>query len=263
MCDYLNHNKMSFMTKILIVEDESITAMDVKNRLNRFGFDVVGIASRGAEAVKKAGDLKPDLILMDITLKGDMDGIEAAEEIKTLFDIPVVYMSAFADKNTFERVKLSNPYGFVNKPISSELLLISIESAIYKHEIDKKLAKSEEKYRQIIETTHEGVSIATPEKGFIFVNQRMCEMLGYNEEEILGHKIFKFIDQDQIPVFYKANKKILNNEKFEEIIKFRKKDGSILWTLAKGSALLDDQGNYFATLGMHSDITKHKKNREK
>jgi CheY-like chemotaxis protein len=89
--------------KILIVEDEVITAMDIKNMLKNFGFDVVGIASTGNNAINKAEEFKPDLVLMDISLKGDMDGIEAAEEIKSLHDIPVVYMSAFTDTNTFER----------------------------------------------------------------------------------------------------------------------------------------------------------------
>ncbi|WP_424355764.1 response regulator [Methanobacterium sp. MBAC-LM] len=145
--------------KILIVEDEAITAMDIENKLENFGFEVVGIASRGEEAVKKAEDLRPDLILMDITLKGDMDGIEAADKIKSLFGIPVVYMSAFADEDTFKRIKFTNPYGFINKPVSSELLLVSLEAAVYKHRLDKQLTESENKFRLLYSSMAEGVAI--------------------------------------------------------------------------------------------------------
>ena len=142
------------------MEDEAITAIDVKSKLNEFGFNVVGIVSRGDEAVKKAGDLKPDLVLMDIGLKGDMDGIEAASEIKTLFDIPVVYMSAFSNKNTFERIKSSKHYGLVNKPVNSEFLLLSIEAAIYNHDLDKKLKENEEKLKE----AHDNLELKVQER---------------------------------------------------------------------------------------------------
>lgn len=134
-------------TKILIVEDEAITAMDVKNRLENLDFEIVGIASRGQEAIQKTEEFKPDLVLMDIILKGDMDGIEAATEIQEHFDIPVIYLTAFSDEKTLDRVKLTKPYGFITKPINQYGLEGTIKTAIYKHTLDKKLEESEKKLK--------------------------------------------------------------------------------------------------------------------
>ena len=174
------------MTKILIVEDEAITAMDIKHNLINFGFDVVGTADSGEKAIKIAQKLKPDLILMDITLKGDMDGIEAARKIKTLFDIPVIYMSAFTDKNTHERLKLTSPYGFVSKPVSPELLVVSIEAAVYKHDLDKKLAESEERLRLIFDSSKDFIYSYDLEGKFTSANKHLYEAANLREDEIIG-----------------------------------------------------------------------------
>lgn len=174
------------MTKILIVEDEAITAMDIKHNLINFGFEVVGTVASGDEAIKKAQELKPDLILMDITLKGDMDGIEATRKIKTLLDVPVIYMSAFTDKNTYERLKLTNPYGFVSKPVSSELLVISIEAAVYKHDLDKKLAESEEHLRLIFDSSKDFIYSYDLEGRFTSANKHFCDSANLTKDEIIG-----------------------------------------------------------------------------
>jgi PAS domain S-box-containing protein len=174
------------MTKILIVEDEAITAMDIKHNLINFGFDVAGTADSGEKAIEIAQKLKPDLILMDITLKGDMDGIEAARKIKTLFDIPVIYMSAFTDKNTHERLKLTSPYGFVSKPVSSELLVVSIEAAVYKHDLDKKLAESEERLRLIFDSSKDFIYRYDLEGRFTSANKHLYEAANLREDEIIG-----------------------------------------------------------------------------
>jgi CheY-like chemotaxis protein len=142
------------LTKILVVEDEVITAMDLKNTLKMFGFEVVSTASSGQEAIQKAGELKPDLILMDIILKDKMDGIEATERIQALFDIPVIYLTAYGDDETFERAKLTKPYGFLTKPVNHDGLKAAIETALYKHNLDKQLIESEEQYHNLFKNNH-------------------------------------------------------------------------------------------------------------
>ncbi len=97
--------------RILIVEDEQITAADIDDILRHLGYSVSGIVSSGDEAVKKAEETRPDLILMDIRIKGDMDGVEAAREIRRRFDIPVIYLTAHADSETLARAKLAEPLG--------------------------------------------------------------------------------------------------------------------------------------------------------
>jgi len=119
--------------RILIVEDEHIVAMGIKRMLKDLGYTVTGIASSGEDAISKAESTFPDLVLMDIMLKGELDGVEAAKEIKERFDIPVVYLTAYSDSNILERVKMTGPYGYIVKPFDEKDLHSSIEIALYRY----------------------------------------------------------------------------------------------------------------------------------
>ena len=134
-------------TSLLVVEDESIVAMDIKHRAEGLGYRVVGIAASGEDAIKLAREEKPDLVLMDIVLKGEMDGIEAAEVIREEMNIPVVYLTAYSDEKTLSRAKLTGPFGYIIKPFEDRELHSAIEVALYKHKMDSKLRESEERYR--------------------------------------------------------------------------------------------------------------------
>jgi two-component system, response regulator PdtaR len=123
--------------RIMIVEDEKITAMDMQRTLSKMGYTVCGTASSGGEAIEQAGSLLPDVILMDITLQGDMDGVEAADRIKTQFEIPVIYLTAHADNGTVNRAKESEPYSYLLKPFRERELNIAIELALYKHKMEQ------------------------------------------------------------------------------------------------------------------------------
>lgn len=130
--------------KILIVEDEGILAEGLKKRLIGLGYTVVGIAARGEEAIEKAGQTRPDLVIMDIRLKGETDGIEAAQVIRQRFDIPVVYLTAYSDSETLNRARITEPYGYICKPVEERELHINIEIALYKHRTEKELLKKRE-----------------------------------------------------------------------------------------------------------------------
>ncbi|WP_287680204.1 response regulator [Methanobacterium sp.] len=138
-------------TSIMLVEDEIIVAADVKNRLENMGYEVLGIFDTGEEAIEKAGELKPNLVLMDIVLKGDMDGIDAAQKIRELFEIPIIYLTAYSDEKTLQRAKVTEPFGYVLKPFEDREIQSAIEMAIYKHKMEQQLKESEEKYRKLIE----------------------------------------------------------------------------------------------------------------
>lgn len=138
-------------TSIILVEDEIIVAADVKNRLENMGYSVLGIFDTGEEAIEKVGELKPNLVLMDIVLKGEMDGIDAALKIRELFNIPIIYLTAYSDEKTLERAKVTEPFGYVLKPFEDREIQSAIEMAIYKHQMEKKLKESEEKYRKLVE----------------------------------------------------------------------------------------------------------------
>lgn len=138
-------------TSIILVEDEIIVAADVKNRLENMGYSVLGIFDTGEEAIEKVGELKPNLVLMDIVLKGEMDGIDAALKIRELFNIPIIYLTAYSYEKTLERAKITEPFGYVLKPFEDREIQSAIEMAIYKHQMEKKLKESEEKYRKLVE----------------------------------------------------------------------------------------------------------------
>jgi len=126
-------------TKILVVEDERIVAEDIKRSLEALGYKVCSIVSTGEDAVKQAGRYKPDLVLMDIVLKGKMNGIKAANQITSLYHIPVVYLTAYADENTLQRAKITQPYGYIIKPFTDRELYSNIEIALYKSRMERKI----------------------------------------------------------------------------------------------------------------------------
>ncbi|MCP4396136.1 MAG: response regulator [bacterium] len=141
---------------ILIVEDENITAMELQERLKGWNYHVPAIASSGAQAIQKAAELRPDLILMDIILKGDLDGIDTAKQIHTTSDIPIVYVTAYADKHTLQRAKISTPYGYLIKPFDERELRIVLEIAFYKHRVEQELRQYREHLKELVHTrTHE------------------------------------------------------------------------------------------------------------
>jgi len=137
--------------KILIVEDDRIVAKDIENTLKNLGFSVSSIVSSGEEAINKVKKKSPDLVLMDIVLKGEMDGIEAAKQIKERFHIPVVYLTAYADKKLLERVKITEPFGYIVKPFEERELHTTIEIALYKH-------KAGEERKELITELKEALS---------------------------------------------------------------------------------------------------------
>lgn len=146
--------------KILIVEDEGIVILHIKKALESLGYKVAGIASSGEDAVVKASESKPDLVLMDIVLKGKGEGIEAAEKIRNLLNIPVIYLTAHADESTLERAKVSEPFGYIVKPLRERDLRIAIEFAMYKAKTEAELRRARGNLeKQVQEQTEELIKI--------------------------------------------------------------------------------------------------------
>lgn len=129
--------------KILVVEDESIIGLNIKKKLKSFGYTVPAIVATGEEAIKMAEITFPDLVLMDVRLKGDMDGVETAAEIRKKFDIPIVYLTAYSDDEVLEKAKKTEPYGYIVKPFKANDLRSNIEIALYKHKMEKDLQGKE------------------------------------------------------------------------------------------------------------------------
>ena len=136
-------------SRILIVEDQGIVAWDIRNCLENLGHTVCGTAASGEEAIRMTADLQPDLVLMDVMLEGDMDGVEAAAYIRKHFETPVVYLTAYADGNTLQRAKVTEPYGYIIKPFEEKEMYTVIEIALYRRSMESKLKKAQEERRQL------------------------------------------------------------------------------------------------------------------
>ncbi len=200
------------MVAILIVEDESIVAKDIKKRLENLGYTVSAVVTSGEEAIEKARE-KPDLVLMDIVLRGDTDGIAAAETIRTQVGVPVIYLTAYADEKTLQRAKITEPYGYILKPFEDRELHTAIEVALYKHEMEKKLRESQQWLFTTLKSIGDAV-IATDTQGLIsFMNPAAENLTGWTEKEAVKKPLSD--------VFYIINEKTRERcrNTFEKIAK--------------------------------------------
>jgi CheY-like chemotaxis protein len=171
--------------RILICEDEVMLAKELTRSLKNLGYEVVGRVTSAEDAFGIIEEFRPDLILMDITLDGKIDGIEAAEQILSRFDIPVVYLTGYAEKDVLDRAKKTEPYGYLSKPVGLLELRSTIETALYKHEADQRVKESEEKFRKTFEHSGVGMAIVGLDGTFLTVNGSVSRILGYSEKELL------------------------------------------------------------------------------
>jgi PAS domain S-box-containing protein len=176
-------------TRIMVVEDESITAMGLEKRLTKQGYNVVAVVASGEEAVRRAEETSPDLVLMDIMLEGEMDGVEAAGRIASRLDIPIIYLTAYADENTLLRAKITEPFAYLLKPFQERELLITIEMALYKHAMEKKLKRSEQWLAATLKCIGDAL-IATDASGSVaFMNPVAEELTGWKREDAMNRHV--------------------------------------------------------------------------
>ena len=172
--------------KIMIVEDEIVIAMELQRNLDNLGYTVTGIVSSGEKAVESAGTDKPDLVLMDIKLSGEMDGIEAAKRIHDRYEIPIVYLTAHADEKTLQRAKLAEPFGYLVKPFSEVELRTTIEVSLYKRTQERKSKETADSFAKALDVIG-GAVIVTDEKGVVKHMNSLAETLtGWRHHEAAG-----------------------------------------------------------------------------
>jgi len=187
--------------RILVVEDESLVGRDIQNMLKSLGYEVLGPVATAAHAIRKARENGPDLVLMDIVLKGGVDGISAAETIWDALDIPVVYLTAYTDETTLNRAKKTGPFGYLLKPFEERELQTTIEMALYKAKTDMELKARGRWLKTILQSSGEGI-IATDKDGRIaFMNPLAERLTGWGQDEALAkslREVFK-TDGPEIP----------------------------------------------------------------
>ena len=243
---------------ILIVEDEAIVAKNIENILKKKADYKPFIAFSKKEAMEQIKTVKPDLVLMDVKLKGKADGIETATEIRTHFDIPIVYLTAYADDEIIERAKITEPFGYILKPFEEGELYSAIEIALYKHRLDKSLKESEERYRIAIEHSNDGVAIVKGDQ-HIYVNRKFLEIFGYdNPEEVLGESSFVNVHPDDREMVMEKSRLRQKGELVTDKYEFRgiRKDGTPVYIEVSANQIV--YKGEPATLAYLRDVTERK-----
>ena len=202
-------------TKIMVVEDEVIVSEDVKVTLLDFGYDVCCVVGSGEDTIRKieekVGEDAPDLILMDIVLPGEMDGIMAADEIRLRFDIPVIFLTAHATQEYINRAKKTEPYGYLSKPVGSKELQSNIEMALYRHSLEKKLKNNNTQLEKImysiVDTIAQMIKVKNPFLGEHHSRVRqlskvIAEEMGLSQNQIEGISWGLFVCQSSYRQHY-------------------------------------------------------------
>ena len=189
------------MIGILIAEDEAIVAIALDRALRQMRFSVIGIADTGEEAIRLAEERRPNLVLMDIKLKGDMDGVEAAAQIQARYDVPVVYLTAYADDQMLQRAGLTAVYGYILKPFQERELKVAIEMAVHKHNMEKRLKERERWLSATVSSVDEGILAADELERVKYLNAVAEELTGRNMQEALGQRM-----TDVVCLQYQAGK---------------------------------------------------------
>jgi len=249
--------------KIMIVEDESIIAFDIKRTLIGLGYETSDIVETGEEAIKLAGEYKPDLILMDILLKGDIDGIEAAKKILDLYQIPVVYLTAHEDDDTLNRTKTTKPYGFILKPFQDRDLKATIRMALYKFDAEKKLEESEKRYFRLAENARDMINrISLADGHYEYVNKASLEITGYGPEEFY-HKplLLKDIIHPDWRHYFDVQWSRLLEGDVQPIYEYQiiHKNGDIKWINQRNVLITNDKNLPIALESIMTDITEQKR----
>ncbi len=245
------------MARILVVEDETAHAGVVEQLLRNLGYDVVGITGSGADAIRLAGATHPDLVLMDIRLSGELDGIATAERLRDAFDTPIVYVTGYADQATLERAKISGPLGYVVKPFEEPALHAAIEIALYRRQMDQQLRAAEARYRELFERSLAGIFITALDGTITECNAAFAAILGYrSREELVGQRISDLLAEAAEWPRLVTGLRIVDTATNLEL-RLRRRDGIAIWTLANASRV--GEGHDARIEGQILDVTEHRR----
>jgi PAS domain S-box-containing protein len=259
--------------RILIVEDEAIIAMEIENQLQGLGYEVTSIVDTGEKAIKKTEVDKPDLMLMDIRIKGEMDGIDTAEVIRSRFGIPVIFSTAYLDEERIERAKITMPFGYVLKPIQERDLKVTIEMALYVAKVDKERKRVTQKMEDAFEMISRAEQIAkmgswswNPNTNRVEWSDNMCRLYGIEPSEFdpTFDYASRYTHPDDLGFVNKFVESLLTEKKPQPPSEYRilTPENEIVWIEGTTEVLLNDKGDIEEVLGTVQDITERKQKDE-
>ena len=250
---------------ILVVEDEAVIAEDLADKVRQLGYSVVAICARGEQAVELAGRLGPDLVLMDIQLDGDLDGVEAAREIRQRLDLPVIYLTAHADAPTLARAKVTEPFGYILKPFDEQILSVQLELALYKHRAERELWRQREWLRVTLCSIGDAVLASDSTGRVSFINPVATSLLGWTAGEAEGRpasELFRLVDeqtgetvQDPIAALLAKRQPVAPANHTALLTR----DGRSIPVENSASAILDDAGQVLGVVLVFRDVTEERR----
>jgi len=257
-------SKQQKRTKVLVVEDEIIVARDVLNMLQSLGYESISVTSTSEEAVETAKKESPHIVLMDIMLEGKMNGVEAADYIYTKLNIPIVYLTSYADETTIQKAKKTEPFGYLLKPFEERDLQTTIEIALYKFDMEMKLKRREKWLSTILKNIGDGV-IATDEKGAVSLMNKQGETLtGWKSDEVLNKELNKiysvYSEKTHKPLTIPVDKLLKGKQtRIKHEVILQSKSGSKIFIDQDINPTLDEGGRITGLVVTFSDITQRKK----
>ncbi len=259
---------MSNKTRVLIVEDEALIAEEIRDRLLELGYGVPAVISSGEAAVEAVAQMEPDVILMDIRLEGEMDGVEAASQIRARFDIPVVYLTAYVDEPILERAKVTAPFGYILKPFRVRELQSNIEIALHKHALENKLRESESRYRIISELiTDFAFAIRVRPDGSLereWVTDSFIRLTGFSPKEIEAWgSLHSLVHPDDLSIIQEALQLLLSGQPAASEYRIITAGGEVCWLRSYARPEWDEtEARVVRIVGAGQNITGRKQSEE-
>ena len=252
--------------RIMIVEDEIIIAVDLKVHLSQIGYEICALVNSGENAIEAAGSLSPDLVLMDIVLVGEMDGIEAAEAIRSSYNIPVIFLTSHADEGRLHRAKQTLPFGYVLKPFRTGELRIAIEMALFVSQADRerrealaKLRESEALLQAIMDHAPALISVRDLAGNYIMANRRFELLQNASQDKFLGKNVSELFPGDLAAIILRQDREVLEiGGPMEDDINITHKDNSNHNYHTVKFPLNDESGRPLGICAISTDMTERK-----
>ncbi len=251
------------LARLLIVEDEALVALQLQRTLVNAGYQVLDSVASGEDAIDKAIQLHPDLVLMDILLAGKMDGVQAAAQIRAHLDIPIVYLSAHAEDERVRQSIFTEPYGYLAKPVSIQELRATLEMALYKHQLYLQLSASEARWRTLVDNASEAIIVTDDQLNILSWNKVAEQLYGWKTEEVLGQPLKPLIGAIYAQeTSAQAAQFPLEHGFWHGEVQQQRKNGEQITVVSSVTPIKDDQGKILGLMAINRDITEWNKSEQ-